>query len=339
MPNWGQILNTIREIQQPQVSAPHDALRRDYLTKLEEYTGRDVILYSSGWTHINTSEPQFSITDADLHGLMEVIYGLDGPEVDIILHSPGGTPTAAESLVDYLHSKFDDVRIIVPHAAMSAGTMMCCAADEVVMGRHSFLGPIDPQISLNTPTGYRSVPAQAILQQFEQAQEEIEEDNDNLAHWSPILRQYGPSLIVECEQAVNLSQELAETWAEDHLFSGSPDAHTKAKQLAEKLSDFDTFKNHGRHINRERAREYGFEITDLEDDQELQDLVLSVYHTATLTHVQTEASKIIENQNGNAFIHSSNNDQQGENQPSGTVFPSMDMPPQGPPQRPSPDEE
>ncbi|WP_197052461.1 SDH family Clp fold serine proteinase [Halobellus rufus] len=271
---------------------------------------------------------------------MQVFYGLDGSELDLILHSPGGTPTAAESLVDYLRSKFDHIRVFVPHAAMSAATMMCCAADELVMGRHSFLGPIDPQVTLDTPTGVRSVPAKAILQQFEQAKEEIEDDEDNLAQWTPILRQYGPGLLVECKQAINLSQELARDWAQKYMFSGDPDAAAKADEISQTLSDFDLFKSHGRHLNREKARNYGFEVTDLEDDQKLQDLVLSVYHSTTLGHVQTGVAKIIENHNGNAYIQGTDRGgSQGEGNNNLWTPRHQPVPPSGPPQDEPPEGE
>ncbi|RYJ12757.1 serine protease [Halogeometricum borinquense] len=337
MPHWGGVLDELRKRQQPVEESPHDSLRREYLSDLNEKTDRDVILYSSGWTHMNAQSGQFSISDSDTHGLMQVFYGLDGSELDLILHSPGGTPTAAESLVNYLRSKFDHLRIFVPHAAMSAATMICCAADELVMGRHSSLGPIDPQLTLNTPTGIRSVPAQAILEQFQQAKEEIKQDQDNLAQWTPIIRQYGPGLLVECEQAINLSHELAEQWSREYMFSGDPNAKAKADKLAETLSDFELFKSHGRHINRDKAREYGFNVTDLEDDQELQEIILSLYHATTLTHTQTGIAKIIENHNENAFIQSlrsgesDNNHGRGGSQ-SGMRNPTT-QPPEGPPQR------
>lgn len=94
-----------------------------------------------------------SITNEDLSGLMEVVHGLTGPNLDLILHSPGGSPAAAEALVKYIRSKFDHVRVIVPQMAMSAATMISCSANSIVMGKHSFLGPIDPQFLLPTGVG------------------------------------------------------------------------------------------------------------------------------------------------------------------------------------------
>jgi hypothetical protein len=185
---------------------------------------------------------------------------------------------------------------------MSAGTMVCCAADELVMGRHSFLGPIDPQMNLDTATGMRPVPAGAILSQFKRAKEDITEDESNVVYWTPILRQYGPGLIEECEQAMELSQELAKEWAQEYLLADKPEPQSAAEELASDLTDYEEFKVHSRHLHRNKAREHGFEITDLEEDDDLQDLVLTLYHATTLAHDTKGIVKIIETHEGNTFL-------------------------------------
>ena len=58
-----------------------------------------------------------------------------------------------------------NIRVIVPHMAMSAGTMIACSAKEIIMGKESSLGPIDPQ--------YRNVPAEGVIDEFNRAVKEI----------------------------------------------------------------------------------------------------------------------------------------------------------------------
>ena len=84
----------------------------------------------------------------DLQGFMAAQHELKGPDLDLIVHSPGGSSEAAEQIVRYLRSRYSYIRVIVPLQAMSAGTMIACAADEIVMGRESALGPVDPQFQL-----------------------------------------------------------------------------------------------------------------------------------------------------------------------------------------------
>ena len=174
MPIWSEILTELKESSQ---YGPRnfDVVRRKYLFDLYDYTSeRNVILYATGWQQKpEMSLPsQISIVDEDIQALVEVSYGLENRNLDLILHSPGGSLEATEAIVSFLRSRFSHIRVIVPAVAMSAATMLACAADEIILGEHSFLGPIDPQLILRTQSVDRSVPAQAILDDFERAQRE-----------------------------------------------------------------------------------------------------------------------------------------------------------------------
>ena len=83
----------------------------------------------------------------DIHGFMAGIHGHEADKgLLLILHTPGGLAEAAETIVDYLRSKFDKIDILIPTYAMSAGTMIALACDQIIMGRQSQLGPTDPQL-------------------------------------------------------------------------------------------------------------------------------------------------------------------------------------------------
>lgn len=303
MPTWGEILAELKAEAEKTKKVPFDNVRRKYLVLLHQKTGRNVILYATRWTQTGmpVNPESVSLIDEDMQGLMEVVHGLSGPNLDLIIHSPGGSAEATEAFVDYLRTKFSDIRVIVPQAAMSAATMLACSANRIVMGKHSSLGPIDPQMILETPLGVRAHPAQAILDQFKRAQEECK-NPANLSSWLPILGQYGPSLLIECENALTLSKSLVSEWLEKYMFGGKPDAQQRANKIAEHLSNHSNFKTHGRHINRDEAKALGLNIEYLEDDQAFQDLVLSVFHAATHTFSGTAAVKLIENHLGKAFV-------------------------------------
>jgi ClpP class serine protease len=66
--------------------------------------------------------------------------------IDIILHTPGGTVLAAEQIAKALAARKGKVTVFVPHYAMSGGTLIALAADEIVMDSNAVLGPVDPQI-------------------------------------------------------------------------------------------------------------------------------------------------------------------------------------------------
>ncbi|RLI75156.1 serine protease [Archaeoglobales archaeon] len=315
MPTWGEILRKIEEEFQKltklppeeRIKQPHpcDAVRRKYLVKLYQKTGRNVILYATKWSQPSPYPipPGFvQIHEEDVHGFMEVIHGLEEGELDLILHNPGGDPGATEALISYLRKKFENIRVIIPQAAMSAATMLACAANKIVMGKHSSLGPIDPQLILQTSLGWRSVPAEAILEQFRLAQDECLKEPGKTRSWLPILQQYGPALLIEAKNAIDLSQELVHKWLREYMFKGDKNAEEKAKEIANFLSNYQYFKSHSRHINVDQAKELGLYIEELEKDQEFQDLVLSVFHATMLTFDRTPSVKIIENHQGRAFI-------------------------------------
>jgi len=87
---------------------------------------------------------------------------LTSPEVpiDLVLHTPGGLVLAAEQIAHALCRHPAKVTVFVPHYAMSGGTLIALAADEIVMDPNAVLGPVDPQIGNN--------PAASILKVLEQ---------------------------------------------------------------------------------------------------------------------------------------------------------------------------
>jgi ClpP class serine protease len=88
-----------------------------------------------------------SISIDDSEAVLRAIR-LTPPEqpIDIILHTPGGLVLAAEQIAKALVERKGKVTVFVPHYAMSGGTLIALAADEVVMDANAVLGPVDPQI-------------------------------------------------------------------------------------------------------------------------------------------------------------------------------------------------
>lgn len=306
MPTWSGTLTEIQTLLASGVPNALDVVRRKYLVGLHQHTGRNVILYASKFTQADPGTPPeaISINEEDLQGLMEVVHGLgSNRELDLVLHSPGGSLEAAEALVNYLRSKFTHIRVIVPHLAMSAATMIACAADGILMGKHSFLGPTDPQLVIVTPTGPRLVAMQAILEQFADAVRECQ-DPRKLAAWAPMLSLYGPDLLVRCRNGSAMSEKLVADWLARYMFKSRPKktARAKGKAIAGWLSNHGHFKSHARHIPRDQLEEKGLLIEHLEADQKVQELVLSLYHATTITFSLSAVVKMMENHLGRAYM-------------------------------------
>jgi hypothetical protein len=86
------------------------------------------------------------------------------------------------------------------------------------------------------------------------------------------------------------------------MFNGCADATQKARNIVSFLNEHEDSKTHARHINIDEAKQCGLRIQDLEDDETLQDLVLTVHHCFMHTFANANAIKIIENQNGIAVV-------------------------------------
>lgn len=264
--------------------------------------GRNVLFYASGFLQKpDAIAPATSITHEDVNGLMSVIYGMDYAKgLTLVLHTPGGVTTAAESFVAYMRSKFPDVEMIVPTFAFSAGTMIATGCDRIWMGRQSQLGPIDPQMPM--PSTGRFVSAQAIVAQFEKATADIKSDADVSLAYAPILQTMGPALVQEARVSLRYSEETVASWMEKFMFKDHPDAGTRAKQVASFLNDRDTHLDHSRRIGRDEARAEGLVIEDLESSQDLQEAVLTAYHLMTILFERTAFSKVMFSHLGQSWL-------------------------------------
>ena len=70
-----------------------------------------------------------------------------GRGIEVVLHTPGGLVLASRQIASALADHDGKITAIVPHYAMSGGTMIALAADEILVDAHAALGPIDPQIT------------------------------------------------------------------------------------------------------------------------------------------------------------------------------------------------
>lgn len=305
MPTWGELLEQLQQLTTPRADA-YDYTRRQAIANLRNYTQRDVILYACGHLQKPGIPSLTSIDHSDMEGFMEAIHGLRGPNLDLVLHSSGGSIEATETIGEYLRQKFTNIRVLVPHMAMSAATILACIADEIVLAAHAQLGPIDPQFILQTPFGIRTVAAQAITEQFQRARQACLANPDEYPVWAEMLQQYGPDLLVEADNASALSLSVVEDWLSRFMLSKLP-ARTrrrKARRIATYLTNHSVHLTHARGVFRGELQglDPDISVTALEADQQLQDLVLTVYHAAMHTFGNTRAAKIIENHLGKSYV-------------------------------------
>ena len=280
------------------LSHPVEGLKK-YLRELHRVVGagRDIILYTTDFTNPEPEIPQefLSIQDEDVGHFMTAISEMRGGnrrakgkrKLDLILHSPGGSGEAAEQIVNYLRAKYSHIRVIVPQNAMSAATMMACAANEIVMGRHSALGPTDPQIFFRG----RMIAAQSVINEFDYAREA---EGPALEIMKTRISVWPPGLIDECLNEIALSKSVVFDWLHGHMKLSKK----KAEEAAKRLANADENLTHGRPLGIGKLKSWGLKVKPLESNQRLQDAVLSVFHAATVVFEKDDAVKLVVNHSG-----------------------------------------
>jgi len=301
MPAWDQLLEGLDA--RPQ-SAQLSWLRSQALERLREIGrlrgDRHVIIYFSAFLQKpQAPADRLQITYEDLNAFMSVMFGMTWTRgLTLILHTPGGLTNAAETLVAYVRSKFADIEVIIPTYAMSAGTMISLAANRLVMGRQSQLGPIDPQFVM----GQRAQSARAIVDQFDEAKKEILANSATAGVWFPVLQAIGPALLQEARNALAYGERMVGDWLQRYMFVGRENSDQLARAAARHFNDAANHKSHGRRIDRDEARAQQIVVEDLEANQALQEAVLTLYHLFTIAVERGPAGKLLHSDMDRMFV-------------------------------------
>jgi hypothetical protein len=308
---WLRVLDEMRELEQNQAQNPPplgaetaaDKYRRSKITKVEGITKRPLMVYATACTTPgkNVSAELIMLDFSDKIAFKTVTDNIPAPNLDILIHSPGGYADAAETLVQQLRAKYTNIRFIVPSFAKSAATMLVMSGNEILMDQDAELGPIDPQ--MRTPNG--TSPAEAILEQFKKAQAELQADATKLPSWMPILAPLGPSLIVDCEHAIDLAKTLVESWTMTYMLAGDAEAKTKSSQISKYLGKHTQFKSHGRPIKIPDLIPIGVKAKNIRDDPDLYKAIDELYCCLDILLTNSPVYKIVENGAGDALIRQS----------------------------------
>jgi ClpP class serine protease len=207
-----------------------EAMRMRKIAQLEKRRGsRVILLVHRQETMRLLGFPVMRYIDVnDSEEVLRAIHMTDDDvPLDIVLHTPGGLVLAAIQIARAIRGHKGKVTIFVPHYAMSGGTLVALAADEIVMCQHSVLGPIDPQLG--------ELPAASLLKVVEQ--KPIAEIDDKTLVMADVGRKAMAQVKAAAREFLDrkLSGEQAETLAEK-LSTGTwthdyPIAASEAKQL------------------------------------------------------------------------------------------------------------
>lgn len=151
----------------------------------------------------------------------------DDVPIDVIVHTPGGLVLAAEQVARALCRHPAKVTVFVPHYAMSGGTLIALAADEIVMDENAVLGPVDPQLGQQ--------PAASVLRVLEQKPiEKVDDETLILADIAAkAIRQVKETVVELVEERMerDAAERLAETLAAGVYTHDYPITAKQAREL------------------------------------------------------------------------------------------------------------
>lgn len=197
-----------------------DAQRRRFISKIErDRGGRLILLVHRQETMSLLGFPLMRFIDMqDSEAIIHALR-LTDPEIpiDLVLHTPGGLVLPTYQIARAINQRRGKVTVFVPHYAMSGGTLVALAADEIVMCEHAVLGPLDPQIG--------KFPAVSLLRVHrEKPVEEIDDETLILIDQAEKAMHQLEAIVAEVmddsydtETAQRLSQLLTQgTWTHDY---------------------------------------------------------------------------------------------------------------------------
>jgi hypothetical protein len=292
--------------QQPPLTPQQLRERRVALMRaIQQRRGRPLVLYGTNGAVSERRIPAF-MNREDLIPLSEVLDSVEGKAVDILIETPGGFAEVAVEIVNLLRPRFDHVGFIVPHMAMSAGTILVMSGDEILMDNRSSLGPIDPQF---VDSDRRPQPAQAILSGIESIKKEIDANNGQLHPvYIPILRNIDPGRLQSARNASELSRVLVTDWLARYKFRdwkvrGSNGERVtdelrkeRAGKIASDLCDHQRWLSHGRPLKISDLEEMRVRITDYGKETDLQKLIWELWVNLSHVFAGTNVYKVYESE-------------------------------------------
>src|SRR5260221_6194940 len=264
------------------------AERKLQLRRISQIRQRDVLVFAAD---INKGNAQISIDYSDLVPFSDQLSNLKGGKLDLVLETPGGSGEVAEDLVNAMRDQFEDVGVIIPGYAKSAGTIITMAADEILMGPYSALGPIDAQIFHHG----KQFSADAVLEGMEKIKEEVTKTGVLNRAYIPILQGISPGELQSAENALSFAKTLVTQWLAQYKFRTwhvhssnqlpvtDDDKQHRAETVADRLCDHGFWKTHGRSIKIKDLEAMRLKITDYSKTPDLADAIVRYFTLLQMT--------------------------------------------------------
>lgn len=240
-----------------------------------------------------------SVAFEDVLPFNDLLEGLSGDRITVILETLGGTGEVGRQLVEMVHERFAHVTFLVPDTAKSTGTIMCLGGHEILMGPGSSLGPIDAQLFQDG----KRFSADAFLEGFNSVKQQVADTGELNPAYIPMLQRISPGELQNAINALEFARATVAEWLARYKFvdwqkNGMPvpedRKRARAREIADELAKQSKWFSHGRSIRIPDLEALGLQIEDYSKDPELNDAVTRYEVLLRLTFENGPVYKIFE---------------------------------------------
>jgi hypothetical protein len=310
------------------------------LKNLEEKTKSHWVLYWASPRSLNSDINIISNEDIEL--FRDMLYNRKyKDQLFLDITSSGGRIDAAESIINYISNKFENVQVVVPFLAKSAATLICLIAENIYMGAYSSLGSISPLVGdtgkdavqvLGELNYYRNQYENTTTDVYNKLKTRIKKDNkdieevdeeagneiqkindiDPVSIIKPILQSFLTPLlqmgfpIYEAENAIRWVREVgikALKWSRKSDFEDDLDS------IIDDLLMKNDINFHQRNISKEKARTIGLNIVDLDskENKEFENEIMEMNNSIRILNSKFGIIKLVASSNGQFRIFTPTN--------------------------------
>ncbi len=253
-------------------------IHQGLIKKFEKRFNTNLICYTALFGH-----PAGAIAHQDSEIIENILRSIDlknnDNNLDLLLHTPGGSPEAAADIIRVCRSYSKRFRVIVPNAAMSAGTLIAMGSDEIVMSDTSNLGPIDPQmIFVQSKDMAIMRPAKSFIDAYIDL---INNARALIASKQPatpflhLLDKQDPSWIIECVRARNATVNLAKEQLKANMLKDK--SEEEIAETVNKFLEVGDNNTHGRSISPDEATAFGLTIRKEDKYGDFWNMIWEIY--------------------------------------------------------------
>jgi Serine dehydrogenase proteinase len=279
-----------------------------YIGLYNQIRDTHLIVYSSAFTK---QVPGNILIMDDYYTIFDMLKNVESKNLDFYIETPGGSGEAAEEIVRFIRSKFDNVTFVVSGEAKSAGTLIVLSGNEILMTRSGSLGPIDAQVKI----GRSVISAYDYCEWIENKRDEAEKMGGLNPFDATMIAQISPGELSGVSHSLEFAKDLVVEWLAKYKFKDWVVTDTqgltvtdemrnqRAKDIAKCLTNHGKWRSHGRSLKIDDLENIGLRITKVDDDTNLSEIVYRIHTIIRLLFSSISAYKIFADDNKKIFVN------------------------------------